>query len=329
MIATGRLTCSWKVTGANTMRLASSKMLDYYGNNLHNSTESLMCCVVPKPGNAFLNADQEGADAFIVAMECEKGKLRRLFDLGIKVHSYIALQLFTSKFKESFPETRYKGVDPDELAKFPECKTLLKSIKNSPDEYFLGKKTHHSFSYAQGLHTFRFTVLAESEGKIALTFAQAKEFQGTWSDTFKEVLAWQAETIARCKKDGILRNLFGFPRRFEHIWNDEKSRQALAFVPQSTVAIINNTAYDELWHRIRKERLPWFLRNAKHDSILLEVPDTIEHIDMGISYLKHHLGRELISSKGEQFRMRVGLSLAKGNWGHWHEKDNPTGLKEL
>lgn len=328
MIAKGRLTCCYKPAGTNTMRLSSAKILDYYGTNLQNPTDSLMSCVVPNPGNIFVQPDQAGAEALIVAYETQPGKFRKLFELSIKPHSYMALQLFTDKFRTEHPASRYKGIDPTNLAALPEIKQLLTTIKNSPDEYFLGKKTIHSFNYDEGLHTFRITTLAESEGRIVLSFAQSKEFKGIWGDTFKEILEWQATTIDRCKRDGVLRNLFGFPRRFEKIWNDEKGRQALAFVPQSTVGTLTNIAYTELWHRIRKEKLPWALRNNKHDSLLLEVPDTKEHIDMAMAYSKHHLGRELISSRGEHYQMKVGISIGH-NWGHWHEKDNPTGLREL
>ena len=328
MIATGRLTCTYKVTGTNTLRLASAKLLDYYGTNLQNPTESLMACVEPSPGNIFIQPDQAGAEALVVAYETNPGKFRRLFDLGIKPHSYMALQLFTDKFRGEFPCSRYRGVDPDVLASFPELKGLLSNIKHSPDEYFLGKKTIHSFDYDEGLHTFRITTLQESEGRIVLSFAQSKEFKGVWSDTFKEIVEWQVETVAKCKRDGVLYNLFGYPRRFEKIWTDEKGRQAMAFVPQSTVATISNIGFTELWHCIRHEHLPWKLLNNKHDSILLEVPDTTEHKDRCIEYCSRHMGRELVSSRGEHYKMKVGISIGY-NWGHYHEKDNPTGLKEL
>jgi hypothetical protein len=322
-----RLTCGYKISGTESFRLASSKLLGYFGTNLQNPTPSLMKCVVPSPGNVFIQPDQAGAEALIVAMECRPAKYRRLFDLGIKVHSYMALQIFTEKFRGEFPIERYKQVDPDVFAAYQEVKELLNTIKHSEDEYFLGKKTIHSFSYNEGPQTFRLSCLDESEGRIALTFKEAKEFRGAWQSTFPEITEWQAITIGRLSVDRYLRNLFGYPRYFGRLWNDELERQAYAFVPQSTVGCITHLAYTELYHRIRKERLPWLLCNNKHDSLLMEIPDTTEHREMAMEYCKTHMGRELRSYRGESYRMKVGISFGH-NWAH-KSQDNPEGMEEV
>ncbi len=313
MIINKRLTCAWKISGTETFRIASSKLFGFYGTNLTNPTQSLMRCVIPSEGNVFIQPDQAGAEALIVAMECRPAKYRRLFDLGIKVHSYMALQLFTDMFRGEHPASRYKNVDPDILITYPECKDLLNKIKHSEDEYFLGKKTIHSFSYDEGPQLFRLVCLEESEGRIVLSFKESKEFRGCWQETFPEITQYQAETVGRLSVDRYLRNLFGYPRYFGRLWNDSLKRQAYAFVPQSTVGCITHLAFTELYNRIQKERLPWTLLGQKHDSILLEVPDRQEHRDMATSYCREHMGRELVSSRGESYRMKVGISLGH-NW---------------
>lgn len=328
IITRGRLTCAWKIPGTESFRLASSKLLSFYGTNLQNNSESLMSCVVPNDGNIFIQPDQAGAEALIVAMEARPGKFRDLFELSIKPHSYMALQIFTEKFRGEHPAARYKQVSPKTLKTYPECETLLKTIKKAEREYYLGKKTIHEFDYDCGPRTFQLVCLEESEGLIALSFKEAKEFKGIWAETLPEVTEWQVETRNKVDRDRVLRNLFGYPRQFNRLWNDELVRQALAFVPQSTVGSITNIAYTELYHRIRKERLPWYLLNNKHDSLLLEVPDNQEHRDMGMSYCREHMGRRLVSSRGEEYRMKVGISLGH-NWGHYDEKNNKDGLKEL
>lgn len=329
IITRGRLTCAFKPASSEMFRLASSKLLGFYGTNLQNPTDSLMSCVIPSDGYKFGQPDQAGAEALIVAMEARPGKFRRLFELGIKPHSYMALQIFTDKFRKGRPAERYKGVDPDTLKGYEETKELLNTIKHAADEYFLGKKTIHSFNYDEGPRTFQLTTLKESEGKIVLSFKQSKEFRDIWSKSFSEVPEWQNETIAKAKKDKVLRNLFGYPRLFERTWNDDVGRKSLAFVPQSTVACITHMAYTELYYRIKKERLPWTLLNNKHDSLLCEFPDNKEHEEMFIAYSKEHMGRELISSRGEHYRMKVGISFAQGNWGHYNEKTNPGGMREI
>lgn len=624
-----RLTCAWKITGTESFRLASSKLLDFYGVNLQNPSETLMRCVVPEDNKVFIQPDQSGAEALVVAMETRPGKFRKLFDLNIKVHSYMALQLFTDKFRGKHPSLRYKNVDPATLATYPELKELLSTIKNSSKEYDLGKrvihcltpdhevltkngwisvdkvsefipiavwsseyhtitfevpsvwnrgyytgdvhcyeypkfsqrvtpqhnfplwtnnrikatssievshyhggglpvngyysgdrmvplwearlvaatqadgsilnpttikfrfaklrkidrlimilkkleglewdayvgvdnvwnctvrnaghiiehfagnkvfdswlltwhgssldalirelqhwdgyatqtrrhkrevfyssqkeniewlqtilhlrgkqgsphfslKGHHqlginerqyactagctvenysgmvycptvstgyflvrrngkisvtgnSKNYSMGPRTFQLNVLELSEGAVILSFKEAKEFLATHEMVFPEILEWQAAIKGQVAATRILRNLFGYPRVFTRLWNDALEREALAFVAQSTVGTITNLAYTEMFNRIRKERLPWTLLNNKHDSLLLEVPDTTEHREQGMAYCKEHMGRRLTSSRGEEYRMKVGLSVGY-NWGHYHEEHNKDGLKEL
>lgn len=322
-----RLTTYYKVPGTDTFRLASSKLLDFYGTNLQNPTDSVMRCVIPDDGRVFIQPDQSGAEAFVVAMETRPGRFRALFDNEIKPHSYMALQIFTDKFRGPHPVERYKRVYPAEFAKYPECKEILTTIKNAPNEYHLGKLCIHAFNYDMGPRTFLLNVLTKSEGSIVLTFKQGKEFKNVHKETFPEIYEWHSVIQGTLAATRTLRNLFGYPRLFTRIWDDTLLRQAYSFIPQSTVGTITNIAYTELFYRIRKEHLPWTLLNNKHDSLLIEVPDTTEHVEQAKAYLKEHMGRELISSRGEHYNMKVGISIGH-NWGK-HSKDNPDGMKEL
>lgn len=138
-----RLTTSWKVTGAKSFRLASSKWLNFYGANLQNSSPSVLSCVIPEPGYVFGQPDQGGAEALIVAYEAPDGKFRELFKLGIKPHSYMALQLFPEKFVKLEEIVDYKFLPPRFLAEKPEWKDMAKKIKNSGVPYDLGKRVIH------------------------------------------------------------------------------------------------------------------------------------------------------------------------------------------
>lgn len=324
----GVLTCANKISGTESERLAASKLLGFYGTNLQNPTQALMSCVIPRDGNRFIQPDQGGAEALVVAYECRRGKYRRLFELGVKVHSYMALQIFTEKFRNGHPATRYKQVDPDVFVTYPECRELLKRIKNSEREYHLGKITIHAKSYDMKFRTFQINALEKSEGSIVLSAKEAKDFLAIHEITFPEIVEQQQETINRAKRDGMLRNLFGHPRRFERLWTSETDRQVLSFIPQSTVAVITHLAITELFYRIKKEKLPWLIVNNKHDSFLLEVPDNDEHVQMGIAYSREHMGRELTSSRGETYRMKVGISTGLC-WAKYHKDKCPHGMKEL
>lgn len=286
-----------------------------------------MSCVIPNDGNIFLQRDQAGAEALIVAYECRRARFRKLFELGIKPHSYTALQLFTAKFKGAYPASRYTNVEPEVLVTYHEYSNLFKTIKNSQKEYDLGKRVRHAKNYKMGPRTFQINCLEMTEGAVNLSYKEAKEFLAIDDEVFPEILEWHAD-IAKKLETGALHNLFGYPRTFSGIPSEAQLRDACAFIPQSTVGTITNLAFTEIDRFIKKERLPWLLLNNKHDSILLEVPDQSEHRDYGSHILKQTLERALVSSRGEHYRMKTDLSIGR-NWAKWNEKTNPNGMREV
>ena len=326
MIVKDRLVCGWRFTTKN-FRLSSCKLLGYYGANLQNPTPALMRCVIPPDNYIFIQADQSGAEALVVAYECRRAKFRKLFELNVKPHSYTALQIFTEKFRGAHPASRYKGVDPSTLVTYPEYDNLFKVIKGSQREYDLGKRVRHARNYKMGPRTFQVNCLEMSEGSVALSFKEAKDFLSIDDEVFPEIGEWQDEIKQELLTTRTLRNLFGFPREFTGIWSESLVRDGCAFNPQSTVGCITNMAFVEISGYIKTERLPWLLLNNKHDSLLIAVPDTAEHIEHGSALLRQHLARELMSTKGEEYRMKVDIS--KGyNWAKY-SKDNPEGMKDL
>ena len=68
--------------------------------------------------------------------------------------------------------------------------------------------------------------------------------------------------------------------------------------------------------------------NNKHDSVLLSVPDTKEHIEHGAQSLKAYLNRDLKSTTGIEYQMKSEIQLGH-NWAKWHETKNPNGMKEI
>lgn len=324
---TNRLTCGYKLAGTKNFRLASSKLLGFFGTNLQNPSASLMRCIIPDDDMVFCQPDQSGAEALVVAYEAPAGKFRKLFELNIKVHSYMALQLFIDRFKGEHPKERYKFIDPSILATYPELPTLLKQIKNSGIPYDLGKRIIHAKNYDMKFRTFQLNTLDMSEGQIVLSAKDAKDFLGLHEQIFPEIQELLLNIKNRLLATRTLYNLFGYPRHFGGVWSDNLLRDAYAFIPQSTVGTITNLAFIELHHYIVDNNLPWYLLNNKHDSLLLQIPDTIEHKDMCRVAVKKAMERELVSTTGEHYQMKSGIS-----WGHnWSKYDtniNPSGMKE-
>lgn len=324
------LTGALKLAGTDTFRRSSSKLLGHYGGNVQNPTPSLMKCVVPPRGYIFLQPDQSGAEALIVAMEAPRGKFRETFDVGMKVHSYTALQLFAAEIaaEQGTKAERYKGISPKTVVAYPEYKKLFTDIKNNSKRYDLGKRVRHARNYGMGPKTLQLNCLEMSEGTINLSYQESKGFLATDEEVFPEINYWQAMIRAEAAKDRTLRNLFGYPKYFGGVWSNSLERKLYAFKPQSTVGIITALAITDMYNYIAAQRLPWYVLNDKHDSFLLTVPDNPEHRNHGAAKCKEYMERHLVSSSGEHFQMRSGLSIGH-NWAKHDEVTNPNGMKEI
>jgi hypothetical protein len=322
-----RLTTGWKIAGTKPFRLASAKLFWHFGTNLQNPSHSLMRCIIPDEGKVFLQADQSGADAKVVAYECRPGKFRDLFIAGIKPHTYMALMIFIDRFRGSHPRERYETPAPSDLKKLPEWKTLSDTIKYSGDPYALGKMTIHAKNYDMKGPTFQTNCLDKSDGAIRLSIKQANDYLSRHEEIFPEIIEWQAhirDEIHRCR---TLRNHFGFPRYFAGKMSSELYRDAYSWIPASTVGTITNIAITQYQQAIESQKLPHDVLNNKHDSMLVQVPDNPEHIELSVQLLKTYLAKDLVSSKGEPYKM--GVEVAKGyNWDKYDKVSNPEGMQD-
>ena len=319
-----RITTGWKLAGTTTFRLASAKLLGYYGTNLQNSSHSLMRAIVPDRGHIFIQRDQEGAEAKIVAYEAPYGRFRQLFEANIKPHTYMALQLFIEKFRAHHPKERYAGVSPLELAKYPEWRELNKTIKNSEKDYALGKLVIHAKNYDMGPRTFQLNCAERSQGTLVFDFAQSKNFLSAHEKLFPEIIIWQAEIRAKIAHDRTLHNLFGFPRYFGGHISDKLHRESYSFIPQSTVGCITIIASIKFCDYIKTHKLPWKFLNNKHDSILASAPETDKEECSRV--LKDCMEMNLVSSRKEEYKMTTAVSYGY-NWDK-HSENNPNGMKE-
>jgi len=323
LAALPRFLTQYKLAGTRSFRLSASQLFGYGGNAQNSDKESIDIFEAP-PGWKIVSADQAGAEALIVAYLARPGKYRELFIHGIKPHIYTALHLFVDKFRGEYPKERYWLKPPAELQQLPEWKALSNLIKNSKFEYDLGKKTNHAASYRMGPNTFRDSCLKESEGALVLTFQEAAFFLGTYKALFPEIVEWQDEIEKTITAHRLLRNLFGFPRRFERLFSDGYTREAISWIPQSTVGCITHRAFREVGSRIVSERRVAALFNNKHDSLAVLVPD--DSVEWAARTLSGALDVELTGRDGVKFRMKnevqVGQNMKKAS------AENPRGLKD-
>lgn len=315
-----RITTSYNLAGTTSYRLASRRLLGEWGTNVQNFPKKLRKLFIPDEGKVFVQADQSGAEALVVAYLCTAGNFRRLFDHGVKSHVYVALRLFAEVWEARLGESikPYTDVDVADLVQKPRWKELRDIIASSDSwsadkrYYFIAKMVCHASNYGMKAPTFRVNVLQKSRGAVNLTNKQATYFLETYHALFPEIRKWHRDTIEKLKKERMLRNLFGYPRMFTQTVEPSMFKEAYAFVPQSTVGTITNMAFTDLYHNERIIEMGADVIQNNHDSVLLQCkPEDAKEVCV---LACEALNREMISPYGEKFSMRSEACVGN-NWG--------------
>jgi len=212
--ADGRFRCQYTIPGAETYRFASSSDPFGFGTNAQNLTSgeraeadypmpNLRRWLVPDPGCAIGELDFPQADARVVAWEAEDEDLIALFlDPSRHLHMENAEIIF--------------GKRP--------------LSKHEPNYYYA----------KQGVHLTNYggqpTVLAKTLG---ITMQEAERFNKRWFEAHPKIREWQRKIESRLMTHRYVENAFGY-RRFYFDRMEGLLKEALAWIPQSTVAIATN-----------------------------------------------------------------------------------------
>ncbi len=235
-----RFVTLFRPAGTRSYRLAAGKFFEWGGNG-QNPCKPLLRCLGARRGCSFVQPDQAGAEALVVANLTRPGAYRALFKVGIKPHTFLALHIFGPSKPHWFnglpcTATQYlETTDPLALSQLPGWWTLNQRIVDSdttePDRpYYSGKRTAHARSYKMGWKTFQLALLKDSHGTMVLTKPTAEKFLHTFDRLFPEIGEWQFEVIAMAKACGELRNLFGFPRHCGRIFTASYERELISWI---------------------------------------------------------------------------------------------------
>lgn len=336
---TPRNSTSWGIGLAKTFRNTSSSLHNGTGTNLQNPSKAICRIYIPDTGKCFVQVDQSGAEALIVAYLCRHGAFRDLFLHGVKPHVFVALHVFRKQFELLTGRDLgvYINASPATLTSQPNWKEIDKLIKSSDNwepskrYYFIAKMICHASNYGMKAGAFQMHVLQKSEGKVALDKFTCETALFKYHDLFKEIHEWHRETRYILERDRVLRNLFGHPREFYEVTSakvddEEILKDAYSFVPQSTVGCITHIAFARMQDYIDANKLDWDILNNKHDSILVQCPT--EAREQAALTLKNFIEQDLVSLRGEPFRMKSEAQWGF-NWKPQHEQYNPDGLREF
>ena len=203
----GRIRTHYKVAGTITGRLASTKNWAGTGTNLQNFPKGpARQMLIPDDERVFVNVDLSQADARVVAGISGCNALHDLFTSDAPVYEIIVGQLLGKSASDVTQKERQ-----------------------------LGKRIVHAAHYGMGWNR-----LCEMTG-WELSAANAKQLLSRYFEEYPEIGAWQRAVKQQLKTTKRLVTPMGRARTFWGPYNGNMFRDALAYVPQSTVADVINT----------------------------------------------------------------------------------------
>ena len=209
---------------------------------------------VPDPGMIIADCDLAGADAQVVAWEAEDETLMQMFREGVKIHIHNARDMFPEKVNGWSDEA-------------------IKNTDHAGGIYYCTKRGVHATNY--GARPPKLSSV------LGWTRAESEHFQRRWFGLHPGIGRWHERIQDSLSMDGAdfekeygrpgggraVYNMFGYREIFfDRI--DNCFTEALAWVPQSTVALVTNKGARKVW-----ERLPWVqILLQVHDSLVIQFP---------------------------------------------------------
>lgn len=303
----GRYPSSFNVGAAWTGRFSSSKNPFQLGGNLQNVAPRHRRVFIADPGMDMFYADYMQGESNIVAHLSGDEKYLEAHRLG-DVHTYVTRYIW--------PDLPWTG----DLAKDKKIAKQLPPWDQAEghDYRFQCKRIQHGSNY--GLTPFGISMIA----KIPLS--EAKLAYERYMTEFDGIPAWHNWVYARVHEHQPLINPLGREiTLFGRSWDKHTKRQGLAFLPQSTLADIEDIALWQVWNYLEQEGV--YELAQVHDAILGQYPRG------DLSKVRDVLGLmsipvPVVDIYNKTRMMTIGVEAAVGrNWGH-KGKDNPYGIDE-
>lgn len=241
----GRLATKYNVAGTSTFRFSSTHTDFNEGGNLQNLTAgdekqgipNMRGIVSADPGWVGFEADLKQADAQVVAWDADDEILKDIFRRGEDLHNANARMIYEIPASVSESE-----------------------VKNMPERKH-AKAGVHATNYGATANTLAVT-LGCTKGAAAL-------FISRWFALHPQIRLWQRRKIRELETTGKISNIFGFACKWVDEIDFRAHNEALAWTPQSTVAIyINKIAL--AWEQVFKRDI-LRVQLQTHDSLRFQI----------------------------------------------------------
>lgn len=284
----GRMRTSYNICGTETFRFSSSENAFGSGTNLQNipkggdddegglSLPNVRKIFIPDPGFTMFDTDLSKADLRIVTWESDEPEMKAMLREGRDPYVETAREFYKDP---TIKKTREDG------SEHPRYRTFK--------------------SFAHGTHYLGTpTGLAR---RLGLSVHQAETTQRWYFGRFPRIKEWQSEFCAHLRSKRYVQNIFGYRRYYFDRIDDETCRAAIAWLPQSTVALYINRIWMNLY-----ERFPhiWVLLQV-HDSLVGQFP-TFRKAEC-LSQL--HEAGQIVLPYADPLIIPVGIKTSEKSWG--------------
>lgn len=290
----GRMRASFNPAGPETYRLSSSTNAFGSGMNMQNipsgdrqktkmKLPNVRSLFIPDVGKEIADMDLDRADLQVVVWESNDAQLKRALREGVDLHLLNAKALFNLPF--SFEDLLAK----DKLAKIKETYSVERQI---------AKQFVHGTNYGGSAQTMA--------AVCNISVAQAKLCQNNWFREHPGIKAWHDRIRMQLQTRRMITNRFGY-RRIYFGRVESLLSEALAWIPQSTVACVINRA----WRNIETNVPECEILVQVHDSLVFQYP--VDKTDEVLR--KVHENSLITVPYPDPLVIPVGLKTSRKSWG--------------
>jgi DNA polymerase-1 len=283
-----RMRCSYNICGTETYRFSSSKNAFGSGTNLQNIPKggedddselelpNIRSLFIPDEGHTFFDIDLSKADLRVVAWEAGENEMKAMLAEGRDPYTETAREFYR---------------DP--------TITKLRSDGSENPKYKMFKSFGHGTHYLgtpQGLAQ-----------RLGLTIHEATRTQAWYLGKYRKIAEWQTRFKAEITRTHSVSNKFGYRRHYFGRIDDSVYREAIAWLPQSTVGCLINRIW--LAIHITAPRVETLLQ--VHDSLAGQFP-TVE-VEASLDHIRR-CGRVVIPYD-DPLIIPIGIKTSEKSWG--------------
>jgi len=275
-----RFRCSYNIAGnpegrsaPSTYRLSSSENAFGSGGNLQNIPPFCKPLFIPDEDKEIFDMDLSSADLRIVVWEADEREMKSLLSAGLNPYVEIAKEYYH---------------DP--------------SITKEHPRYRIFK------SFAHGTH-----YLGTPEGmagKLGMSIPDVERLQKWYFNRFPRIRQWQQNFVAKVYSRHMVENIFGYRYYIFDRIEGHTINQAIAWLPQSTIAILIN----KIWMNIYRQHPEIEILLQTHDSLTGQYPASRREECLSLI----ESASQIVLPYSEPLIIPTGVKTSLKSWGDCH-----------